>query len=105
MSDNELVILNQILKTQHETTDSSLTASQYFELFVAELVLRDYGELSGDEIRSGIVAGGSDGGVDSIYLFVNGILVEEDTVLPDFKKTPAIDLIITQAKTEGSFGE
>src|SRR5260370_42646630 len=93
LSDNELVILNQILEKQHKASDPSLTASQYFEIFVAELILRDFAELNTDEVRAGIVAGAGDGGIDSLYLFVNGVLVEEDTVLPDFKKNLEIDLI------------
>jgi hypothetical protein len=105
MSQNDLVILNEILETQRRALEPSLTPAEYFEIFVAELVLRDFAELNGEEVRSGIVAGTLDGGIDSIHLFVNGLLIEEDTVLPNFKKSISIDLVIAQAKTDNGFGE
>jgi hypothetical protein len=58
------------------------------------------------QIESGIVGGGNEGGVDSIYLFANKRLIREDTTLADFKDQQlSIELIIIQSKHEGSFTE
>lgn len=40
-------------------------------------ILKSYG-LSEGEIKSGIVDGGDDGGIDAFYTFVNGNLIQED---------------------------
>ena len=78
MASNDKIILDQILQQKHKDIAQSISASDYFEIFTAEQVLKDY-DLSYDDIQSGIVGGGGDGGIDSIFLFVNEDLAREDT--------------------------
>src|SRR5690606_12366959 len=73
-------------------------------LFSSEQVLKDF-ELSYDELKNGIVEGGSDGGIDSIYTFINGELLEEDSDYTGLKKDIVIDLVILQSKNTNGFSE
>lgn len=47
-----------------------------FEIFCSDTILRKR-NLSIDEIREGIVGGGKDGGIDGLYIFVNGRLISD----------------------------
>ena len=78
--------------------------SDFFGLFAAEQVLKD-SELSWEEINSGDVDGSGDGGMDGVYLFVNGVLIREDTDLSVFRGPISIDLQIIQAKRSAGFEE
>ncbi|GGB55329.1 hypothetical protein GCM10011502_30330 [Oceanisphaera marina] len=55
--------------------------------------------------RSGIVGDGGDGGIDSIYTFVNGEQLKEDTPVNTSQKKNHIELIVIQSKTSASFKE
>lgn len=101
---NDKIILDEILKQQQEARAPDLSASKYFEVFVTEQVLKDY-DLSGEEIESGLIGDGGDGGIDSIYLFVNGELVREDFDPAHVKKDPLVELIMIQSKTSAGFAE
>ena len=73
-------------------------------MFAAEQALKDY-DLSYREIRSGIVDGSGDGGIDGIYVIANGELVHEDSDLSQLKKGVQLDLIVVQATTSAGFSE
>jgi len=100
---NDEVILREILESSRANTAPQLPASEFFELFVAEQTLKSF-DLSNDEIESGITGNGGDGGIDSMYTFVNGKIVAEDTTdFSGYKKGVRIDLFIIQSKTSSSF--
>lgn len=103
MATNDLIILNQILAQKRNEIAPRLSENEYFELFTAEQILKDY-ELSYDEIESGNVGKSADGGIDCIYTFINGELLHEDTDLSGVKKTE-IELVLIQAKTSRGFSE
>jgi hypothetical protein len=75
LTTNDQIILQQILEQQRAELAPSLSLPQYFEIFAPEQVLKDF-DLSYDELESGIVGDGGDGGVDGLYVFVNGALVQ-----------------------------
>src|SRR5262249_41239080 len=54
-------------------------------------------------IESGIVGGPDDGGVDGMFFFVNRVLVQDETDLPD--SALEAGLVIFQAKLETGFAE
>jgi hypothetical protein len=63
-------------------------------------------DLDPNEVESGVVGGGDDGGIDGFYLFVNRRLVREDTDLTIFKEQQLnIELVVVQAKNKNSFEE
>ncbi|MEZ4984539.1 MAG: hypothetical protein R2795_05820 [Saprospiraceae bacterium] len=61
--------------------------------------------MSYDEIEQGIVDNGGDGGIDTIYTFVNSDLVQKDSDLIEGKRNSVIEINIIQAKNTTGFGE
>jgi hypothetical protein len=104
MAENDRIILNQILEQKNQEIGPDLDENEYFEVFSSEQILKNF-ELTYDEIESGIVDGGNDGGIDSIYFFVNGNLIEEDYSLEIYKRDISISLVIIQSKTSNGFSE
>jgi hypothetical protein len=101
---NDQIILDQILEQSRAEIAPSLDQPTYFEVFSAEQVLKDY-DLSYDEIESGIISGGGDGGIDGFYVFVNGELIHDDSDVSDLRKNVQIEVILIQAKTTAGFSE
>lgn len=104
MASNDRIILDEVLKQRQAEVAPNVPASEFFELFTAEQVLKDH-DLSYDEIDSGLVGDGGDGGIDSIYVLVNGELVQEDADYAYLKKNITLELVIVQAKTSAGFQE
>jgi hypothetical protein len=104
MAKNERIILDQVLQQRKAEIDPDATDSDFFELFTAAQIVKDYA-LSYDEIESGLVGGGHDGGIDGFYLMVNGELVQEEPDYAHLKRNVNLDLIIVQSKTGGGFRE
>ncbi len=104
MPSNAQTILDDLLEHERLTTALHLSANSFFGLFTTEQILKNYG-LSYEELESGIVDGGGDGGVDSIYTFVNGVLVTEESDFENIKQNVLITLIIIQSKTTAGFAE
>lgn len=83
-----------------------------WELFVAELLLRP-NSLDDEEIRSGVVDGSGDGGIDSFYTFLNGVLVQsdnpalesEETATKSIGDSPTIEVLLIQSKNRESWQE
>lgn len=104
MASNDKIILDEVLKQRKAEIDPTSSESEFFELFVAEQTLKDH-DLSYDEIEFGLIGSGGDGGIDSIYLFVNGELVQEDPDYSYLKKNVSLELVIVQAKISTGFQE
>lgn len=102
---NNQILIRECVAQEYEESASYENEAAYFEYFSASQVLKDY-DLSDDEIESGIVGGGNDGGCDGMYIFLN-----KNIVLPDqietitASKESKVEVIIVQAKRENSFGE
>lgn len=83
-----------------------------WEVFVADLLLRSKA-LDDEEIRSGIVDGKRDGGIDAFYTFLNGALVQDDhpalgseiAASKHVGDTPTIEVLVTQSKNKASWQE
>lgn len=101
---NDQIILEQIIKERCAEFGDELTVSEYFEIYSASEILKNY-DLTYDDISYGIVGDGGDGGIDSIYTFINGEPLKEDTSVNTNQKKNHIELIIIQSKTSASFKE
>jgi AIPR protein len=103
---NDKIILSSILEQRKKETAPELSEAKFFELFCASEILKDY-ELSYDEINSGNIGGGSDGGIDSLYLLLNDELVQEDTDVEALskKRKNEIEIYIIQSKRTDGFSE
>lgn len=98
-------ILNELFQQDFADNGSYADESQYFEVFSSKQILKS-NDLSDEEIENGVLGSGNDGGCDSIYTLFNGAYVTEDIVSSiTSSKEAAIELVITQAKRETSFGE
>jgi hypothetical protein len=104
MVSNDRIILDQVLEQKRQDIASALDQAAYFEIFCAEQILKDY-DLSYDEITSGIMGGGGDGGIDGFYVFTNGELLQEDSDVSDLRKNIQIDVVLLQAKSVAGFSE
>ena len=104
MPANDRILLEQILEQKKSDIAPDASDSDFFELFAASEILKDY-SLSYDELASGLVGGGNDGGVDGLWVFVNGELVREDSSLDNLRSNVEIELVLIQAKRSGGFQE
>lgn len=104
MSTNDQIILDQVLQQKRQELAPTLSPSAFFEVFVAEQALKDF-DLSYEELEAGVVGEGGDGGIDAIYVFANGELVQDDFEFESLKKGVILDVVIVQAKLTAGFGE
>lgn len=105
MPNNDQVLLKELLRQEADECQEAFTESEFFEFYSAVQILKEY-ELSYDEVKAGIAGKSLDGGVDSVYVFVNGDLIKEDSnVKEKYKKNPDIELVIIQSKKENGFNE
>lgn len=111
MVNNELVLLDQVLKQRQDDREAPLNDDDAFELFASEQALSER-DLSIEEVADGVVGGGNDGGLDGVYVFLGDVLLAEDSDVfqegfaPNKvpTRTP-LELWMVQAKTETSFSE
>jgi hypothetical protein len=101
---NDQIILAQIIRDKCAGSDDQLSVPEYFEIYSASEILKDH-DLTYDDIAYGIVGDGGDGGIDSLFTFVNGELIKEDTEISSNQKKNHIELIAIQSKTSSSFKE
>lgn len=121
--DNSYILTRELIKKSFEeslkengqqipenNTKYQSMLHSYFELFSAELILKQL-DLSDEELEKGVVGSGNDGGCDALYLFINEELIIEDSLLDkeaffeNIKKNPVIDVYILQSKFSNSFNE
>jgi hypothetical protein len=108
---NARTLLIRIFETWREELLAGYSEGAAFEIFASELVLRSYG-LVLDEIKAGIVGGGQDGAIDSVYVFFDDNLVDEDSEVvdpsskpSDFSQDRLLELWVIQTKTTPAFSE
>lgn len=105
MSRNTQILLENCIEQEFQSNGNYNNISDYFEFFSASQILKNQG-LSDDEIDNGIVGKGLDGGCDSIYLFLNNLLITPDIIEHiSAPKDSTLELVIIQSKKTTSFGE
>jgi len=107
MSADSSYVLKSVIEQSRLKDYPSWKSDKYFELFAAQqaLKMRRF-NLDPNELESGIVGGGNDGGVDGFYLFVNRKFIREDTDPAIFQDQQInCELVIVQAKNTASFEE
>ena len=104
MAANDRTILNELLEQYRNELAIQDSASDFFAYFSAEQALKEF-DLSYDEINAGLVGDGGDGGIDALYLLVNGQPIQEEWDFSGLKRNIAVELIVVQAKTHNGFQE
>jgi len=109
MSATDLTVITEIVLQSKTDLAPEMPDADFWEFFTAKELLRDY-QLDPDEIESGIVgqttqADGSDGGIDSMYLFVNGVPLRDvdQAKAISHKKGIIFDIIIIQSTRAKGF--
>jgi len=102
MSEMDVKALSANFEIWCKERAAGLDRSKAFERYVAEQVLKDY-DPADEDLDVGDFGGADDGGVDSMYLYVGGQLISEETAPP--LAASDIELHIIQAKFESSFKE
>jgi hypothetical protein len=111
MSDNDSLLLDQTLENARLQRDPAQPMSEFFTFYSAMQVLKDF-QLSPDEIDAGIVdqeilkTSGTDGGIDSIYLIVNGRMirdVDQAKALGALTQDIDFDIVCIQSKLRHGF--
>lgn len=105
LNSNRQRILYELFQQEYQENAPNTEESHYFELFASTQILKGK-DLSDEEVESGVLGSGSDGGCDSVYTFFNECYMTEDLV-DDLvsSKGASIELVIIQAKRETSFSE
>ncbi len=104
MSTNEQVLLDELLARTKAKEAVDESEAEFFEWFVMERELHEY-DLSSEEVESGLVDGGGDGGIDGFFVFLNGTLVQEDTDYTAIRRNVSLEVVILQATRAESFSE
>lgn len=102
MATNDLILLDKIIKDLHSDKIGKKSIGEFFECFCNEQILKNY-DLSLEDIEDGITDGCNDGGIDSIYIFVNGSLIKEADDLDFFKKESSLEIFILTSKHDDTF--
>ena len=103
MAANDVLALNANFATwrKDRMPQPQPGAPNPFEYYCVDQFLKRFA-VSDDELQSGLVGGGQDGGVDGVYFFVNRRLVEDDTDL-DQKAAMKVNLLVMQVKETQGF--
>jgi hypothetical protein len=102
MSDLDIKALQANFKIWAEERAPGLKESKAFERYVFEQVLKDH-EPADEDLDVGDFGDGDDGGVDGMYLYMSGQLIDVETPIP--QAVNDVELHIIQAKFQGSFKE
>jgi hypothetical protein len=73
-----------------------------FDIFCAEQFLKPHILLTDKDILRGVVGNSDDGGVDSFYFLLNGMTVDENTVILPARDQP-VHLVFIQTKESKGF--
>lgn len=76
MAKNDVVLIDGILDDRVQKNLPSIQRDEVFEFLAMEQILKDY-DFTSDEVLSGSIDGRGDGGIDGIFIIVNGHLLDE----------------------------
>lgn len=102
MAKNDSLLIDGIVDQRREESIPSQNIGEVFELLVAEQYFKDY-DLTLDEIADSNVDGRNDGGIDFIFIFINGHLLkdEKDFIYP--KSNAELEIYFMTCKHANSF--
>ena len=102
MSANDVIALEANFKGwQEKRFPTPKKDVNVFEYYCLDRFLRPF-DLSDSRLKTGMTGGGGDGGVDAMYMFVNGELVDSESEL-DPKTPNKVKLLLMQVKEGEGF--
>jgi hypothetical protein len=102
MGKNDIVLIDSIVEKTRSLFSSELDDPEYFEIFCFDQILKDF-DLSYEELLSGNVGGGNDGGIDGFFTFLNGNLLTETADEDNFNRNPIFSIHILTVKHGDTF--
>lgn len=100
MAKNDAILLDGIISDR--IASESRDRGEAFEIFAFEQILKSY-DLTRQELDYGWVDGKDDGGIDGLYTFVNGSLVQDPAKFSWPRKGASIDIFVINCKHADSF--
>lgn len=101
MGANDVLALDANFSGWQTSRMPGLIGVDPFEYYCVDQFLKQFAA-SDDELLTGLVGGGNDGGADAAYFFVNRKLVQEDTDL-DPRAAFKVNLLVLQVKQNQGF--
>src|SRR5258708_15400837 len=102
MAQNDIVLLDSLVEKSKERLGKFLKEQEHFDLFVFEQLFKNY-DLSHEELKTHLVDGGNDGGIDGFFVFLDGILIENYSDLKNIRKNPTFDIYIITVRHADTF--
>jgi hypothetical protein len=102
MAKNDLVLLDALLEKKIADFPDLKNIGEVFDIFTFENLLKD-NDLSYEEIEQGWVDGGDDGGIDGLFVFLDGLPLTEPPNSNDIRKQPEIEVVVITCKHESTF--
>lgn len=103
MSTNDVVLLgNKVEEIRKETSD--LLPSEQETFFFAQHALKEFSP-SHDDLLSGIVDGEHDGGLDGMFVLINGNFIRDDSSVAGMGRDASVVLRLMQIKNTTGFSE
>ena len=98
---DELALQNNFDNWSRNRFPSAPKDLNIWEYYCVEQFARPF-DLGDSELKSGIVGGGGDGGIDAFYIMANGEIVDSETEIKP-KQKPEFKLVIMQVKSNEGF--
>jgi hypothetical protein len=102
MAKNDKVLIDGIIDERITLKTPSDDRSEAFEYFSFEQILKDY-DLSADELKFGSVDGRNDGGIDGIFIIINGHLLTDPESFNWPKSGAVLEIWIITCKHHDTF--
>lgn len=102
MAKNDTVLLDGIIEQRILDVHPSDRRDEVFEFLAFEQVLKDF-DLSRDELESGWVDGRNDGGIDGVFILVNGHLLRDPEVFSWPRRNVEIEVWVLTCKHHDTF--
>lgn len=99
---NSLTLLNSILE-DYGKEFANQNEDDIFEYFVAENYFKER-DLALDEVKTGLIGGKHDWGIDGLYLYVNDVLINDIEEL-EIESKMVFDIFIFQFKNKNTIDE
>jgi len=101
---NDSILIDGIIAQRASDGAPSGDLGEVFEYFSFEQILKNY-DLTEEEIETGWVDGRHDGGLDGLFIFVNGHLVSDVPTFPWPRSHAQVEVFVISCKHHDTFKE
>lgn len=102
VNSNDQILVDGIIDELVDSRSASVSRDEAFELLAIQQILKDF-DLSEDELQQGWTDGSRDGGIDGLYVFVNGHLLQDPLSFHWPKSGAELTVFVITCKHHASF--